>query len=104
MGINLDEAETLIQTALKIKPEDGYITDSLGWVFYKRGQYSQALKWLNKAAQLVPDDPVIMEHLGDVYLQLGSTEKALNYYQRSLKKKDKDHQPLERKIRKLQGN
>jgi len=103
MGINLDEAETLIQTALKIKPNDGYITDSMGWVFFKRGQYSQALKWLNKAAQLVPDDPVILEHLGDVYLKLDSREKALNCYQRSLKKKDKDRQTLEEKIRALQN-
>lgn len=104
MGINLDEAEILIQTALKIKPDDGYITDSLGWVYFKRGQYSQALKWLNKAVQLIPDDPVILEHLGDVYLKMEYKEKALNFYQRSLKKKDKDRSDLEEKIRALQSH
>ncbi len=104
MGINLDEAETLIQTALKIKPGDGYITDSLGWVYFKRGQYNQALIWLNQAVQLIPEDPVILEHLGDVYRQMHSTEKALGYYQRSLEKKDKDRQALEEKIRALQRN
>lgn len=103
MGINLDEAETLIQTALRLKPDDGYITDSLGWVYFKRGQYTQALKWLNKAVQLVPDDPTILEHIGDVYLQMESREKALTFYRRSLKKKEKDRQALKDKIRMLQS-
>jgi predicted Zn-dependent protease len=101
MGINLDEAEILIQTALSIKPNDGYITDSLGWVYYKRGKYSQALEWLSKAVKLIPDDPVILEHLGDVYLKMDSKEKALNYYQQSLKKKTTSPGPLEKKIRTL---
>ena len=101
LGINLDEAESLIQSALQFKPEDGYICDSLGWVYFKRGQYSDALKWLNKAAQLVPEDPVIMEHLGDVYLKLKSKDKAVQYYRRSLKKSPKDKQAIEAKIRAL---
>jgi tetratricopeptide (TPR) repeat protein len=101
MGINLDEAEILIQTALSIKPNDGYITDSLGWVYYKRGMYGQALEWLSKAVKLIPDDPVILEHLGDVYLKMDSKEKALNYYQQSLKKKNTGLGQLEKKIRAL---
>ena len=101
LGINLDEAETLIQSALKIKPDDGYIADSLGWVYYKRGQYAQALKWLKKAVKLQPEDPTILEHLGDLYLKLDSTQKALNYYQRSLDRKESNRGPLEEKIRSL---
>ncbi len=104
LGINLDEAETLIQTALKIKPGDGYITDSLGWVYFKRGQYNQALIWLNKAVQLIPEDPVILEHLGDVYRQMDSKKKALGYYERSLEKKEKDRHQLEQKIETLRNN
>ncbi len=103
MGINLDEAETLIQTALQLKPDDGYITDSLGWVYFKRGQYTKALKWLNKAVQLVPDDPTILEHIGDVYMKMESREKALTFYRRSLGKKEKDRQTLIEKIRALQN-
>jgi tetratricopeptide (TPR) repeat protein len=101
LGINLDEAETLIQTALKLKPNDGYITDSLGWVYFKRGQYSEALQLLKKAIKLVPDDPVILEHLGDVYLKLDSRDKAINYYQRSLDNNAKDLDSLKVKIRTL---
>lgn len=103
LGINLDEAETLIQTALNLKPNDGYITDSLGWVYYKRGNYGRALEWLTKAVKLIPDDPVILEHLGDLYLQLDRKEKALNFYQQSLKKKNAGTGPgpLKEKIRAL---
>jgi tetratricopeptide (TPR) repeat protein len=101
LGINLDEAETLIQTALKLKPNDGYITDSLAWVYFKRGQYSEALQLLKKAIKLVPEDPVILEHLGDVYMKLDSTDKAINYYQRSLDNNAKDQDALKVKIRTL---
>ena len=76
MGVNLDEAEQLIRKALEHKPGDGYITDSLAWVYYKRGQYEKALPLLEQAASLVPDDPIVKEHLGDVYNKLGMTEKA----------------------------
>ena len=101
LGINLDEAKTLIQSALQFKPEDGYINDSLGWVYYKRGQYGEALKWLHKAAVLVPEDPVIMEHLGDVYLKLNNKDKAILYYRRCLQKSPKDKKAIEAKIRTL---
>ncbi len=101
LGRNLEEAERLIKKALKYKPKDGYITDSLGWVYYKKGLYSKALKLLEKAANLVPDDPVILEHVGDTYIQMDNGKKALEFYNRSLKKKEKDKSELEEKIRKL---
>ena len=105
LGRNLDEAERLIKSALKLKPEDGYITDSMGWVYYKKGQYQKALQYLQKASELVEDDPVILEHLGDVYLKLNDKAKALEFYRRSLKKskKEKDKAKLEKKIQELQG-
>ncbi len=101
LGINLDEAETLIQTALKYKPNDGYITDSLAWVYFKRGNYREALQLLQKAIKLVPNDPVILEHLGDVYQKLDSKEKAINCYKRSLDNNPKDRDTLKVKIRTL---
>lgn len=103
LGINLDEAESLIQSALALKPGDGYIADSLGWVYFKRGNYLQALKWLNKAVQLVPDDPTILEHLGDVYNMMEQGDKALEYYRQSLDKRDNGNTALEEKIRLLNG-
>ena len=109
MGQNLDEAEQLVIEALKHKPEDGYITDSLGWVYYQKGDYPRALDYLKKAHALVPDDPTIMEHLGDAYLKLGDKANALKFYQRALikkekvKDKDKEKAELQKKIRQLKG-
>lgn len=104
-GRRLDEAESLIKRALEIKPDDGYITDSLGWVYYKKGNYEEALNWLIKAATLVPDDPVILEHVGDVYQKLGQVENALEYYNRAIDKKTDSVEDLEKKIRNLrEGN
>jgi tetratricopeptide (TPR) repeat protein len=104
LGINLEEAEALIQGALAIKPDDGYITDSLGWVYYKQGLYSQALEWLMKAVKLIPDDPTILEHLGDLHRSMEHKDKALEYYQRSLNKKNNGRDALEEKIRQLGGD
>ncbi len=98
MGQNLDEAEALIREALKYKPDDGYITDSLGWVFFKKGLYEKALIYLRKAVELAPDDPIILEHLGDAYLKLDDKENALKYYRESLRKKTNDTQDIQEKI------
>jgi tetratricopeptide (TPR) repeat protein len=103
LGRNLDEAETLIKRALEFKPNDGYITDSLGWVYYKKGLYKQALEYLEKAVGLVSDDPVILEHLGDAYLKVGDKTKALDFYRRSLEHREKDREAIQDKIRQLVG-
>ena len=83
--IHLDEAEQMIVQALKIKPKNGYILDSLGWVHFKKKQYDSALKHLKEALELLPDDPNINEHIGDVYLKIGREQEALQYYRKAVK-------------------
>ncbi|MEA2109551.1 MAG: tetratricopeptide repeat protein, partial [Pseudomonadota bacterium] len=90
LGVQLDDAEKLIRKALSLKPDSGFIIDSLGWLFYAQGKYEQALEYLLRASTLISDDPVIFEHLGDVYQKLGEREKSLEMYQRSLKIKKED--------------
>ena len=99
-GIRLDEAEELIRRALKIKPKDGYIIDSLGWVYYQRGEFKEALRYLKEAHELVPTDPIITEHLGDCYWKLGNKEEALKLYKRALELKPEKERKreIERKI------
>jgi tetratricopeptide (TPR) repeat protein len=105
LGQNLDEAERLIKQARKYKPNDGYITDSLGWVYFKQGKYEEALSLLKSAAKMADSDPVILEHLGDVYKQLNNKEDALYYYQLSLNKRHSNPEIIEKKILKLdKGN
>jgi tetratricopeptide (TPR) repeat protein len=101
MGILLDEAEQLVLTAIETQPDDGYIIDSLGWVYYKKGLFDRAVSELEKAVSLVPEDPTILEHMGDAYLKIDAKGKALEFYRRSLNKKEKDKEIIEEKIRAL---
>jgi tetratricopeptide (TPR) repeat protein len=66
-GLNFDEAIEMIRKAVELRPNDGYIVDSLGWAYYKLKNYSEAVKNLERAVELKPDDPVINDHLGDAY-------------------------------------
>jgi len=91
MGVELDQAEKMVLRALKNEPNDGYITDSLGWIYFKKGQLKQAITTMKKAVSLLPDDPTILEHMGDVYLKAAEPNKALEFYRRSLKNQDKDN-------------
>jgi tetratricopeptide (TPR) repeat protein len=74
----------MIKKALEKKPDDGYIIDSLGWVYFKRGEYEKALIEIDKAYQKLPNDPTIAEHLGDVYAILKNYAKAKEHYERSI--------------------
>jgi len=103
-GIRLEEAEALIRKALEQKPENGYIIDSLGWVYYQKGMYEKAVEYIEKAARLIPDDPIVLEHLGDVYEKLGESQKALDFYQQALEKKSENAAALESKIEALRQN
>ncbi|MFB3118848.1 MAG: tetratricopeptide repeat protein, partial [Myxococcota bacterium] len=97
-GDNLDQAEDYIVRALNLRPDDGFIIDSLGWVYYMRArplfdtgrseeakQYiDRALKELLRAQELTGGDPVVSEHLGDIYLLLDQKHMALQRYQEAV--------------------
>jgi tetratricopeptide (TPR) repeat protein len=75
-GINLDEGMRMITRAVEQKPDDGYIVDSLGWAYYRIGNYPEAAKNLERAIELKPEDPTVNDHLGDVYWRIGRTQEA----------------------------
>lgn len=77
---NLEQALVYIVRAMELKPGNGYIQDSLGWVHFKLGNLETARDELTEALELVPDDPHIYDHLGDVYMSLGMADKALEAY------------------------
>ncbi|PKL19051.1 MAG: hypothetical protein CVV49_02910 [Spirochaetae bacterium HGW-Spirochaetae-5] len=86
---NIDEAFTLVQKALEFEPENGAYLDSLGWVYYRKGDYVSALKNLLLAEERLDDagtpDAVVYDHLGDTYLKLDNKSKALFYWEKSVK-------------------
>ena len=75
-GVNLDEAFAMIERAVEQRPRDGYIVDSLGWAYYRLGDYESAVRYLERAVELRPDDPVINDHLGDAYWMVGRRLEA----------------------------
>ena len=75
-GINLDEAMQMIKRAVDQRPDDGYIVDSLGWAYYRIGNYEEAVKHLERAIDLKPEDPTINDHLGDAYWRVGRKLEA----------------------------
>lgn len=75
-GLKLDEALGMIKKAVELRPTDGYIVDSLGWVYYRLGKYEEAVKELERAIELRPSDPVINDHLGDAYWKVGRRNEA----------------------------
>lgn len=84
IGKKLAVAEKMALKANHLKPNDPYITDTLGWVYFKRGNYKEAVKQLEIAYKLASDQSIIAEHLGDAYYHYELPLKAKWLYQRAL--------------------
>jgi tetratricopeptide (TPR) repeat protein len=89
-GINLDEGMKMIKRAVEQRPDDGYIVDSLGWAYYRIGNYED----------LKPEDPTINDHLGDAYWRVGRTLEAKFQWAhaRDLKPEPEDLPKIEAKM------
>ena len=83
-SVNLDKALKYIHKALEIEPDNGAFLDTLGWIYYMKGDYVQAQPQLERAWKQMSDDPTIAEHLGDLYDKLGLADKAAFYWKKSL--------------------
>jgi tetratricopeptide (TPR) repeat protein len=99
-GVNLDEGMKMIKRAVEQRPDDGYIVDSLGWAYYRIGNYEEAVKNLERAIDLKPEDPTINDHLGDAYWRVGRTLEAKFQWShaRDLKPEPDDLPKIEAKI------
>lgn len=83
-GENLNEALTMIEKAVSLDPDAGYIIDSLAWAYYRLGRFEDAVAPMEKASLLEPVDPVVTDHLGDVYWAVGRTLEAQFQWRRAL--------------------
>lgn len=81
---NLDEALDMIERAVALRPDSGYIVDSLGWVLYRLGQFEEAVAPMERAVELEPNDSIVNDHLGDVYWMVGRTREAEFQWSRAL--------------------
>ena len=81
---HLERATDMIRRAVALRPSDGYIVDSLGWVYYQLGDYADAVRELERAVELRPEDPVINDHLGDAFWRVGRRTEARFQWERAL--------------------
>lgn len=99
---DLEAALDMIERAVAGQPDDGYITDSLGWVLYRLGRYQAALPHMLRAVELTPTDPIINDHLGDVLWMVGREREARFQWQRALSLEPETEEDAERIRRKLE--
>jgi tetratricopeptide (TPR) repeat protein len=75
-GGDREKALALAQTAKEAAPDDPRISDTLGWILYRRGAHERALALLQESAAKLPDNPQVRYHLGMAYLQAGDRAGA----------------------------
>jgi tetratricopeptide (TPR) repeat protein len=99
-GRDLERALSLIKKADRLKPNNGYIVDSLAWANYRLGRLDEAWKQIQRAVGLAVDDPTMWEHYGDIAKSLGHRDKAKKGFRNALKLK---HEAPDRVKQKLKG-
>lgn len=80
----LDQALKMIILAAEKSPDSYHIIDSLGWAYYKKGDFGKALLYLEKAMEIESTDPIVNDHLGDVLWMLGRKREAKFQWKKSL--------------------
>jgi Flp pilus assembly protein TadD len=97
---NLKQGLGLIEKAVRQKPEDGYIVDSLGWAHYRMGNFKEATRNLERAVELRPEDPVLNDHLGDAYWRVGREREARFQWDQALtlKPEPEDAEKIKKKL------
>lgn len=79
-GINLKKGLKMLEKAARLKENDGYIIDSLGWAHYLNQNYTEAELHLKKAVELMPSDPIINDHYADTLWMLKKDIQARYFW------------------------
>jgi tetratricopeptide (TPR) repeat protein len=104
-GDKLDEAIRLVNKALELEPENGAFLDSLGWAYFRKGDVSEAEKYLTMAAQKLPGNSDVQDHYGDVLAKRGRWSDAVAAWMRAIDGDgtDIDRAAIEKKIANARG-
>jgi len=90
---HLERALPMIRVAVADQPDNRAFRDSLGWVYFRLGRYSEAIAELEKAIDEKQPDATILDHLGDAYQKAGNMDKATAAWRRAKTAYDKDKEP-----------
>lgn len=83
-GIELEKALKMVQKAVDEDPENASYLDTIGWVYYKLGDYDNAIVFINRAIVNDEGNATLLDHLGDVYYKKADKEKAIELWENSL--------------------
>ncbi|MBL6857513.1 MAG: tetratricopeptide repeat protein [Pelagibacteraceae bacterium] len=95
--VNIDKSLKMLKKANQLRPNDGYIVDSLGWALFKLNRYKEAKKYMQLAVKLMASDPVINDHFADV-LWMNNNSLQARYYWKYVLKLEKTENKLKNKI------
>lgn len=102
---DIERALALIERAITLAPDAGYIQDSHAWVLYRLGRYEEAWQSILKAIALTrlntgvnQEEPTIYEHAGDIAKALGKTEDAKQMYTRALELSPEHPEAIQKKM------
>jgi len=98
-GINLKEALSMSQKAVEAEPKNSSYLDTIGWVYYKLGNYKKAKEKIEEAVEIEKDNATLLDHLGDVYFKLGEKKKAMGLWKKAFEK-DSSKMDIKLKIEK----
>ena len=99
--MNIEKALSMLEEAARLKENDGYIIDSLGWAHYRNKNYIDAEKFLQKAVQLLPLDPIINDHYADVLWMLNRNIQARYFWKHAANLDDIEAEAKEKIKKKL---
>ena len=91
----INEAIKMLEKAYKLKNDDPYIIDSIGWAYYLIDDFLKAEKFLKRAVELMPNDPIVSDHYGDILWMLGRKIQARYFWQNVLKMEDAEKKIIE---------
>ena len=97
-GIKIEKSLNMLEKANKLRSNDPYITDSLGWALYKLKRYKESKDYLQLAVKLLPGDPIVNDHFGDVLWKNGQEIQA-RYYWNYVLGLEKTENKLKKKIK-----
>jgi tetratricopeptide (TPR) repeat protein len=99
-NVHLERAKEFLEKAVAREPRNGAFRDSLGWAYFRLGNFDAAEKNLREASRRDPDDPTIEEHLGDLAERQGRIETAVRHWERSLTLKPDEPEKVRAKLEK----
>ena len=98
-GRDLDDALSMVETAIKAEPDNPTTLDTYAWVLFKRKDYAKAREIIDKTLELTDErSEEILEHAGDIHFMDGDPDGALEFWKEALQLAP-DNELLERKVK-----